>query len=122
SGYAIPTYVVDAPGGGGKIPVGPQYLISQAPGKSVLRNYEGFITTYAEPETYAKHDPATCPACQARAHAEHGQQGVAGLLHRDEMTIEPAGFHETHLRGRAEEADLLAANVIQFARQRAEHY
>ena len=31
SGYAVPTYVVDAPGGGGKIPVMPQYLISQAP-------------------------------------------------------------------------------------------
>ena len=41
SGYAIPTYVVDAPGGGGKIPVMPQYLISQAPGKVVLRNFEG---------------------------------------------------------------------------------
>ncbi len=120
SGYAIPTYVVDAPGGGGKIPVGPQYLISQAPGKTVLRNYEGFISTYTEPETYAKHDPATCPSCQARA--KEGQQGVAGLLEGRRMTIEPEGFHETHLRGRAEETEPMAANVVQFARQRAEHY
>src|SRR5450756_1048566 len=52
SGYAIPTFVVDAPGGGGKIPVGPQSVISQAPGKLVLRNFEGFITTYNEPNDY----------------------------------------------------------------------
>lgn len=48
SGYAIPTFVVDAPGGGGKIPVMPQYLISQSPGRVVLRNFEGKISTYFE--------------------------------------------------------------------------
>jgi lysine 2,3-aminomutase len=48
SGYAVPTYVVDAPGGGGKIPVGPSYLISQDKGKHVLRNYKGKIYTYIE--------------------------------------------------------------------------
>jgi lysine 2,3-aminomutase len=52
SGYAVPTYVVDAPGGGGKIPVAPQYLISQGVNKTVLRNYEGDITVYQEPEGY----------------------------------------------------------------------
>ena len=122
SGYAIPTYVVDAPGGGGKIPVGPQYLISQAPGKSVLRNYEGFITTYTEPETYSRHDPATCPACQSVQKAEKGQQGVAGLLHGDAMTIEPAGFHETHLRGRTEPGDVIGVDAIGFVQQRANHH
>ena len=48
SGYAVPTFVVDAPGGGGKTPVMPQYVISQAPGKVVLRNFDGFIKTYTE--------------------------------------------------------------------------
>lgn len=48
SGYAVPTYVVDAPGGGGKIPVGPNYLLSQDKGKHVLRNYKGKIYTYVE--------------------------------------------------------------------------
>ena len=48
SGYAVPTYVIDAPGGGGKIPVGPNYLLSQAKGKYVLRNYKGKIYTYLE--------------------------------------------------------------------------
>ncbi|MDD4909145.1 MAG: KamA family radical SAM protein [Candidatus Omnitrophica bacterium] len=48
SGYAVPTYVIDAPGGGGKIPVGPYYILSQAKGKYVLRNYKGKIYTYLE--------------------------------------------------------------------------
>jgi len=49
SGYAVPTYVVDAPGGGGKIPVAPNYVISQAKGVFTLRNYAGKIFTYHEP-------------------------------------------------------------------------
>jgi lysine 2,3-aminomutase len=52
SGFAVPTYVIDAPGGGGKIPVMPNYLISWSSNKVVLRNYEGMITTYQEPENY----------------------------------------------------------------------
>jgi lysine 2,3-aminomutase len=52
SGFAVPTYVIDAPGGGGKIPVMPNYLISWSSSKVVLRNYEGVITTYREPDSY----------------------------------------------------------------------
>ena len=48
SGYAVPTYVIDAPGGGGKIPIGPNYVLSQAKGKFTLRNYRGKIYTYLE--------------------------------------------------------------------------
>jgi len=48
SGYAVPTYVIDGPGGGGKIPVGPNYILSQAKGKYVLHNYKGKIYTYLE--------------------------------------------------------------------------
>lgn len=48
SGYAVPAYVIDGPGGGGKIPIGPYYLLSQAKGKYVLRNYRGKIYTYLE--------------------------------------------------------------------------
>ncbi|MFA5356375.1 MAG: KamA family radical SAM protein [Candidatus Omnitrophota bacterium] len=48
SGYAVPVYVIDGPGGGGKIPVGPNYVLSQAKGKYVLRNYKGKIYTYLE--------------------------------------------------------------------------
>ncbi len=49
TGYAIPTYVIDAPGGGGKIPVEPEYLVSRGKGKVVLRNYEGKVFEYPEP-------------------------------------------------------------------------
>ncbi len=52
SGFAVPTYVIDAPGGGGKIPVMPNYLISWSTNKVILRNYEGVITAYKEPDEY----------------------------------------------------------------------
>lgn len=52
SGFAVPTYVIDAPGGGGKIPVMPHYIISWNTNKVILRNYEGVITSYQEPDHY----------------------------------------------------------------------
>lgn len=52
SGFAVPSYVIDAPGGGGKIRISPNYLLSWSPDKVVLRNFEGIITTYEEPKTY----------------------------------------------------------------------
>ena len=76
SGYAVPTYVIDAPGGGGKIPVMPNYLISYSDHKVVLRNYEGYITTYEEPPTYNRHDEASCSYCQHAA-ARAGPVGRA---------------------------------------------
>jgi lysine 2,3-aminomutase len=63
SGIAVPTFVVDAPGGGGKIPVMPNYIISQAPGKTILRNYEGMITTYYGPTSYD--NACECEDCLA---------------------------------------------------------
>ncbi|MCB8922552.1 MAG: lysine 2,3-aminomutase [Ardenticatenaceae bacterium] len=101
SGYAVPTYVVDAPGGGGKIPVAPNYVLAQAPGKVVLRNFEGFITTYTEPIDY---DPTEIQHQEALiAHRpEPGQEGIVKLLEGEQMFIEPAGFAETRARGGAE--------------------
>jgi lysine 2,3-aminomutase len=49
TGYAVPSFVIDAPGGGGKIPVAPTYMISQDKGKMVLRNYQGKVFEYQEP-------------------------------------------------------------------------
>ena len=49
SGIAIPTFVVDAPHGGGKIPVLPTYVVSMSPTHTVLRNYEGLLVSYPEP-------------------------------------------------------------------------
>ena len=82
SGYAVPTFVVDAPGGGGKTPVMPTYLISQSPGRVVLRNYEGVITTYTEPTDY-KGD------CQCSDCNEEPREGVAALLGGEQLAIEP---------------------------------
>ena len=48
TGYAIPQFVIDAPGGGGKIPVNPNYVISHNQEKIVLRNYEGDVFEYPE--------------------------------------------------------------------------
>jgi lysine 2,3-aminomutase len=98
SGYAVPTYVVDAPGGGGKIPVMPNYMISQSDHKVALRNYEGYITAYEEPSHYESHDPATCKFCQEKR-SEPGQQGVFGLLDSEALAIKPEGFDELHNRG-----------------------
>jgi lysine 2,3-aminomutase len=99
SGYAIPTYVVDAPGGGGKIPVMPQYLISQAPGKVVLRNFEGYITSYDEPNDYTGH--TTARPERPVANHEAGAEGVYGLLSGAAEHIKPQGFDKTHRRNTA---------------------
>ena len=48
SGYAIPTFVVDAPGGGGKIPLLPNYVVEHTEEKIVLRNYKGVMCEYPE--------------------------------------------------------------------------
>ncbi len=84
SGYAVPTFVVDAPGGGGKTPVMPTYIISQAPGKVVLRNFEGVITTYTEPSEYK--NECHCEDCTSK------EEGVAALLRGDKLSLEPEGL------------------------------
>jgi lysine 2,3-aminomutase len=100
SGYAVPTYCVDAPGGGGKIPVMPNYQISASDHKIILRNYEGYVTTYEEPITYKPHDPKTCVYCQSKR-MEPGQTGVTGLLDGEAMFIKPENFEAEHSRGGA---------------------
>ncbi|MDR3287302.1 MAG: lysine 2,3-aminomutase, partial [Prevotellaceae bacterium] len=82
SGYAVPTFVVDAPGGGGKTPVMPTYIISQSPHKIVLRNFEGVITTYTEPSNYT--EECHCSDCSSKT-----KEGVAGLLNGNGLSLEP---------------------------------
>ena len=48
TGYAVPTYVIDAPGGGGKVPVNPEYVLCRNAGRVLVRNYEGKIFEYPE--------------------------------------------------------------------------
>lgn len=85
SGFARPTYVVDAPGGGGKIPIMPNYIISWSTNKVVLRNYEGVITTYKEPDKYeAKTCDRDCTNCNLDLKTEEGNEedaiGIEKLL------------------------------------------
>jgi len=90
SGYCVPTFVIDAPGGGGKIPVMPNYVISQAPGKIVLRNYEGMICTYAEPENYS----------MSNEKPKDRKIGVSSLLDGDEISIEPKNLERRNRRSK----------------------
>lgn len=49
SGYAVPKFVIDAPGGGGKVPINPEYILSIDDEKVVMRNYRGELYEYAQP-------------------------------------------------------------------------
>jgi lysine 2,3-aminomutase len=48
TGYAVPTYVIDAPGGGGKVPINPEYILCRNAGRVLIRNFEGKIFEYPE--------------------------------------------------------------------------
>jgi lysine 2,3-aminomutase len=96
SGYAVHQYIIDAPGGGGKIPVSPNYLLSMSDHKIILRNYEGYITTYEEPVDYL---PNMAAQFEGEKRQEPGQAGVFGLLDGEQMFIKPEGFDELHDRG-----------------------
>ena len=94
SGMAVPTFVVDAPGGGGKIPVMPSYLITSNEKRVILRNYEGVITTYDEPHFYEE-NCGQCRLCFDEPNLK-ASCGVARLLEGEESVIEPANL----VRGR----------------------
>jgi len=83
SGFCIPTFVVDAPGGGGKIRVMPQYMVSQSDRTVVLRNYEGVLTTYHEPED------VDSDVDDSEYRAKYKLSGVAKLLDGKQINLEP---------------------------------
>ncbi len=71
-GLPVPRFVVDAPGGGGKIPVMPNYIVSWSTNKVVLRNYEGVITTYKEPDNYKTIScDRNCKKCSLKLKSEN---------------------------------------------------
>lgn len=92
SGFAVPTYVIDAPGGGGKIPVMPNYLISWNTNKVILRNYEGVITSYKEPDEYKDREcDRNCKNCNLELYIKEGEEvnaiGIEKLLSDSNDTI-----------------------------------
>ncbi|HBY18883.1 MAG TPA: lysine 2,3-aminomutase, partial [Candidatus Marinimicrobia bacterium] len=91
SGFAVPRYVIDAPGGGGKIPVMPKYLISWGTNKAVLRNYEGVICSYKEPDSYKPvFCDRNCDDCKLQLKLEEADEykaiGIEKLLSYDNDT------------------------------------
>ncbi len=104
TGFAVPTYVIDAPGGGGKIPVMPNYIISWSTHKVVLRNYEGVITTYKEPDHYEnKFCDRDCANCNLELNLSECDEiqalGIEKLLSdaNDSISLIPAD-NERHNR------------------------
>ena len=95
SGYAVPTFVVDAPGGGGKIPVMPDYLISHGAHKVILRNYEGVITTYTEPPVYEQ--TCACDICTGKKQVK--LEGVASLMNGQQLSLTPEGLARHKRKG-----------------------
>jgi lysine 2,3-aminomutase len=80
SGIGIPTYVVDSPHGGGKIPMMPNYLVSMADDAVVLRNYEGMLIRYQ-----AEDKPGLAAEAGPRT------RGVSALLQGDKTQLVPEG-------------------------------
>lgn len=73
TGYAVPQFVIDAPGGGGKVPVNPAYVIYHDSEKVILRNYKGDIFEYPElaesmPDTLLTRSGEVAAAPQAPTH------------------------------------------------------
>jgi lysine 2,3-aminomutase len=87
SGLAVPTFVVDAPGGGGKIPLLPNYLISYSDRKTVLRNYEGVICVYTEPENQSSSCPPNCSICHNKRNSSRESVGLEKLYSDDNDVI-----------------------------------
>ena len=85
SGLAIPLFVVDAPHGGGKIPVLPTYVVSTSPTHTVLRNFEGMLVSYPEPAA-AGDERARAPDIRRASPRRLGRAGAcdhAGSVPRD---------------------------------------
>ena len=88
---AQPLFIVDAPGGGGKIPVGPNYVVSQSDRKVILRNYEGVLTVYTEPDDNQSHPEDLYHWEEYTARQRHlSREGLIKLFEGDLLSLEPA--------------------------------
>ena len=93
TGFAVPEFIVDLPGGGGKTPVNPRYLIARNERMAIFRNYEGVIAKYVEPEdTRSLPCPDQCHICDDRSTRGLDQPkiGLERLFGTQQVSIEPA--------------------------------
>jgi lysine 2,3-aminomutase len=94
SGLCVPTFVEDAPGGGGKTPIMPNYLLFKGDRRVVMRNYEGVISAYTEPEP----SEAPCPdeeALRKEFPYLENREGTAVLIRGEKVSIGPAGLERS---------------------------
>jgi len=88
SGLAIPQFVMDAPGGGGKIPLMPNYVLGNYGDSIVYRNFEGVIGRYDD----VPRQPHSCDRCSDRE--EKDERGIAKLLNRTADRFEPTAIRD----------------------------
>ncbi len=93
SGIGVPTYVVDSPHGGGKIPLMPNYLVSMSDDAVILRNYEGMLVRYQAEDKPSAAGEAT------------PTRGVSGLLQGDKTALVPEGNDRMARRRAIQRAD-----------------
>lgn len=86
TGMAVPTFVIDAPGGGGKVPLMPQYMISRSDKKIIVRNYEGMISAYSEPDE-GESECRECGLCETVF--KEDDIGIARLFSGKGISIKP---------------------------------
>lgn len=91
SGLAVPTYVIDAQGGGGKVPIMPNYILSSGERKLIIRNYEGVIASYTIPDD-TDSDCGRCNICKNPNKVLKPIGGVAALLEGDKNVLQPIGL------------------------------
>ncbi len=91
TGFAVPTYVVDAPGGGGKIPLNPSYILTMGEGTVVVRNYEGVISAYREPRYNTDQKYGEDGKCRLCGGDHSDAVGVAGLVEGNKVSLIPGG-------------------------------
>jgi lysine 2,3-aminomutase len=89
SGLAVPQFVMDAPGGGGKVPLAPNYVLGHYGDSMVYRNFEGVIGRFDD----VQRQPHNCDRCNDREHFD--ERGVAKLLNRTADRFEPQPVRDT---------------------------
>ncbi|HQC50411.1 MAG TPA: lysine 2,3-aminomutase, partial [bacterium] len=89
SGLALPTFVIDAPGGGGKIPIMPNYLLTLTDDRAVMRNYRGLMSSYTNP----RERDCSCSTAEkiaAGLKSEQGKNlGYIELVDGKRVTLKP---------------------------------
>jgi lysine 2,3-aminomutase len=89
SGFAVPTYVIDAPGGGGKVPISPQYILTMGDGAVIVRNYEGVIAAYRQPTYDPREKYDQSGVCKLCGKPHGGSRGPASLMAGERSSLIP---------------------------------